>query len=1440
MTAAETGTGTGSRSPEEALAAAVVRVTGPGGDIAGAGFLVAPELVLTCAHVVNDALDRPREDEVLAGTEVFVDLPFAEGAGAAEVERWVPVRPDQTGDIAVLRLRTPIPGARPLNMADTERVWGHDVRVPGFPRRSPGGVWHYGRLRGGTAEGWVQLSQADPHGVPVEEGFSGSPVWDEQLRAVAGMVVVIQPGGVRQSFLIPTRTLVGELPELAPVVRPASPFRGLSTFQESDADVYFGRQDDIADVTALLAGSHPCVTLVGPSGCGKSSLARAGVVPRMRERGHAVLVVRSGEGVSLRAALASELVTAVRPRLRGAARAQEVRELEELLAERGLMDALRMTGGERERRLLVLLDQGEELLAGPDREVEEAVRLLFPVHQPDGLRVCVTLRSDLTDVALGHPLLGPALGRGQVRFLTPMSRAQLEQVIRRPLEATPAVTYDDGLVERMLDDAGDGPGALPLLGFVMAQLWDGQAAGRLRFATYRDVGGVQGALGRYAETVWGQCVREADETEAMRLLTDLVRFLPGGEAPMRNALSREEAGAERWRIATALAERRLLVLRGGDGDAVTVELAHEALIGAWKRLEERVRQDRKFLAWRAELRHDVEREQLLEGEPLTEAEQWTELRGPELTGTERQFIDRSVARREAREERVRRRVRQKRWFIGGLAVLTVLAVVASGLFLSRNAELDGQLRRAASEQLAARAEQLDDVSVVTSALFSGAAYRTAQEPEARTALIRQYLRLRHVERVVWDNHAPVRDVAMSEDGKRINVGMTSGDVVGLTLGPDEVHERGLPSGSRIVTLSPDGRISARASTNGKVSLGIPPEHGDGNGDGEGEGDEGDWRTVVLRDGDAVRKNARAAVDLRFDGTGRRILAALPGEGVLAWESESGRRVGKALRAPKGWETAEAWFGPEDTVIGRITQEGAAEGAEGRLVRWNLGNGQRDSATWGADRTGAVTVSGDGRTLVRCTPEGFLQSWDLTGTPKVRHQYTTRQLGLVCPLYVPRLDHSGRFLINPVQRFGTSLGRFRFLVLDLAAGRPSTLDLPAPAQQDESFTGSSQLPAVVLTGPPDRLRAVVGVGATVMVARVPEPSAFDSAMLTARIRTVDADHDRVISVDANGEGLRLWDLRTHVLLAAVRPSRPLAAQYGAYSPDGTRVLTPAADGRTVLVWEMDGSTLKERDAIDLPRPPDIDPTAPDPRSGRTPAWVNMTFDGPEHVVISALSYVVRWDLARGREAGTAYRPRAQESVEVSFAAAGTWAVARPGHGQAAVRTPAGKYDIVIWDFEEGREVGSIDSKEFGVVKQLGFDPTGRLLAVLDYDGGVRVWDMDKEGEDKWLEPLAYRGVQWLSAFASESTLSTQSTLNEYTAWDVRSGTERYRFTPGYGATADLTADGAFMGLVDGSDGHLLELDPERWLEKLCAIAGRGLSSGEKDLAPPGSRTDGVCD
>lgn len=180
-------------------------------------------------------------------------------------------------------------------MADPDTVWEHGARAVGFTGGEPGEVWFRGKFSGATSEGWIQLSRADGQSAHVKRGFSGSPVWDNELGAAVGLVVAAQPEqDAQQAFVLSTRTLLREVPALAAVISPAPPFRGLATFQESDADVYFGRDDDIDEVVRALRGEHRAVTLYGPSGSGKSSLALAGVVPRMRRAGYDVLVVNAG------------------------------------------------------------------------------------------------------------------------------------------------------------------------------------------------------------------------------------------------------------------------------------------------------------------------------------------------------------------------------------------------------------------------------------------------------------------------------------------------------------------------------------------------------------------------------------------------------------------------------------------------------------------------------------------------------------------------------------------------------------------------------------------------------------------------------------------------------------------------------------------------------------------------------------------------------------------------------------------------------------------------------------------------------------------------------------------------------------------------------------------------------------------------------------------
>ena len=78
--------------------------------------------------------------------------------------------------------------------------------------------------------------------------------------------------------------------------RAARRFPGLLAFQEEDAAIYFGRDDDIRRLIERLdarraQGGAKLIALLGSSGSGKSSLLRAGVIPRLKRAGRNWIVV---------------------------------------------------------------------------------------------------------------------------------------------------------------------------------------------------------------------------------------------------------------------------------------------------------------------------------------------------------------------------------------------------------------------------------------------------------------------------------------------------------------------------------------------------------------------------------------------------------------------------------------------------------------------------------------------------------------------------------------------------------------------------------------------------------------------------------------------------------------------------------------------------------------------------------------------------------------------------------------------------------------------------------------------------------------------------------------------------------------------------------------------------------------------------------------------
>jgi trypsin-like peptidase/NACHT domain-containing protein len=147
------------------------------GSSVGSGFLVAEDLIVTCAHVVGSPQAKPKV--------VFL------GAAAPSPASVVPDlwRSEQEGDIAVLKLGAPPQGRRPLRLGRTSGTEGHSCSTLGFPDVSAVQVVRgQGIIRALVFDRWgnrkLQLSSKEITG-----GFSGAPLLDVQTKRVVGMVV---------------------------------------------------------------------------------------------------------------------------------------------------------------------------------------------------------------------------------------------------------------------------------------------------------------------------------------------------------------------------------------------------------------------------------------------------------------------------------------------------------------------------------------------------------------------------------------------------------------------------------------------------------------------------------------------------------------------------------------------------------------------------------------------------------------------------------------------------------------------------------------------------------------------------------------------------------------------------------------------------------------------------------------------------------------------------------------------------------------------------------------------------------------------------------------------------------------------------------------------------------------------------------------------------
>jgi hypothetical protein len=526
------------------------------------------------------------------------------------------------------------------------------------------------------------------------------------------------------------------------------PYPGLLAFQEEDAAIYFGRDDDIRRLIERLnarraQGGAQLVALLGASGSGKSSLLRAGVIPRLKRAGRTWIVVppmrpqvHPVDELARALAVASGAGADWRKLQGDLLGANPSRVLDDIAGD------LRTKAGANEAQILIPIDQAEELFGAADPE--QSGRFLEILSQ--------AMSSELPFMAV-MALRSDYLGRLQsatqltARFeefsLGPMPVARIPQIVQGPARVA-GLRIEDAFVQQAARDA-ETDDALPLLAFALRELLDRSGGDHsLTLENYKALGDekagltpLENAVRKAADDVLAQARPADDELSALReaFVPPMVRVNEQGEYVRRPARL-DDLPAKAHPLLERLAKARLLIVRQG-ADAPMVEVAHEALLRKWPLLRSWLDAAHEFLIGKQQLEQDLrDWEQaaetdksgaLLSGLKLNRARGWLAERPQQLTAQERAYIQASVQSAEAeelRKARLRRNITR-----GSIAAAIVLAVAAA------YASYEGLKARRAQAQIASALQDTHEALQKTAAALkeTAAAQQKTVQAQARTA-----------------------------------------------------------------------------------------------------------------------------------------------------------------------------------------------------------------------------------------------------------------------------------------------------------------------------------------------------------------------------------------------------------------------------------------------------------------------------------------------------------------------------------------------------------------------------------------------------------------------------------------------------------------------------------------------------------------------------------
>ena len=464
------------------------------------------------------------------------------------------------------------------------------------------------------------------------------------------------------------------------------PYKGLEFFDSDDVDLFFGRSALTAELSERL-GRERFLAVVGASGSGKSSVVRAGVVPVWAKGSleplqgpvHVITptahpleslsasLTRDSESVSATATLMDDML-------------KDARSLHLYVCK--TLNFLGLSN------LLLVVDQFEEVFTlckdASERKAFVDNLIAATSEKADSpIRVMITLRADFYQHCAEHEGLRQALQQHQA-FIGAMTQSELREAIEAPAMNN-GWSLQEGLVDLILQDVGEEPGALPLLSHALLETWKRRQGRMLTLNGYTAVGGVRKAIAQTAENVYAG-LQPDEQRIARNIFLRLTELGEGVQDSRRRASLDELIPAPQQVDATRSVLKLLTDARLITTTQESVEVAHEALIREWPTLRSWLDEDREKLRLHRHLtasateweRRHREVGELYSGARLVQALEWLTDDAIVLSPLEQTFL-------QASQNLLKRKQRttQLRWVglavVAGLILLVLTLAVTGAL-----------------------------------------------------------------------------------------------------------------------------------------------------------------------------------------------------------------------------------------------------------------------------------------------------------------------------------------------------------------------------------------------------------------------------------------------------------------------------------------------------------------------------------------------------------------------------------------------------------------------------------------------------------------------------------------------------------------------------------------------------------------------------------------